>query len=58
MAKHLDIMVIAEGVETATQAEILKKIGCHGLQGFFYAKPLPKPEFEAFIRSVENDGKT
>ena len=54
MAKRLDIMVIAEGVETATQAEILKTIGCHALQGFFYSKPLPKSEFEFYLRSFEN----
>lgn len=54
MAKRLDIMVIAEGVETATQAEILKNIGCHALQGFFYSKPLPKSEFEFYLRSFEN----
>ncbi len=52
MAKRLDIQVIAEGVETASQAEILKDIGCHSLQGFYYSKPLPVSEFEDYMRSL------
>lgn len=53
MAKRLDIKVIAEGVETAIQADILKNIGCHGLQGFFYSKPLPVAEFEVYMFGID-----
>ena len=49
MAKHLDIKVVAEGVETAQQADTLKKMGCSSLQGFYYSKPLPEKEFEEFL---------
>lgn len=51
MARHLGIEVIAEGVETLNQKEILQQIGCHWLQGFFFAKPMPVEEFEAFIQT-------
>jgi|28_taG_2_1085356.scaffolds.fasta_scaffold00003_112 diguanylate cyclase (GGDEF)-like protein/PAS domain S-box-containing protein len=53
MAKRLDIKVIAEGVETATQADILKNIGCHSLQGFYYSKPLPVTEFEVYMFGID-----
>ena len=48
MAKSLGLQTIAEGVETVGQLEYLKEQGCNELQGYFYSKPLPKREFEAF----------
>ena len=39
----------AEGVEEAEQVAQLKQIGCDYVQGFFYSKPLPAPEFLAFV---------
>ncbi len=39
MAHTLGIKVVAEGVETKEQAEMLKEIGCDYLQGFYYSKP-------------------
>ena len=39
MSKSLRLRVVAEGVETETQAEILKAMDCTLLQGFLYAKP-------------------
>ena len=37
--------VVAEGVETADQVELLKKMECDNIQGFYYSRPLPKAEF-------------
>ncbi len=34
-------MSLAEGVEEESQAEILKRQGCHLVQGFLYARPMP-----------------
>jgi len=51
MARNLGIEVIAEGVETEAQAEFLRREQCAEAQGFFYARPLPASEFEAFLRS-------
>lgn len=39
--------MVAEGVETAVQAEYLKRLGCHLAQGYRYGKPLPAAEFAA-----------
>lgn len=43
-AKALGIHTVAEGVESENQAEALKAMGCEGIQGYFYGKPLPYEE--------------
>jgi EAL domain-containing protein (putative c-di-GMP-specific phosphodiesterase class I) len=49
MAHHLGLSVTAEGVETASQAAFLQSKGCHEVQGYFYARPLPKEQFRQFL---------
>ncbi len=49
IAKVLDQDVVAEGVETSGQLEILREIGCQFIQGYFIARPLPSHEFLAFL---------
>ena len=51
IAKSKKIETIAEGIETLGQAEILKKSGCDQAQGYFFGKPMPKDQFEEFLRS-------
>lgn len=46
LAKTLDIEVLAEGIETKEQEEILYKLGCRCAQGYFYGKPAPDIDFE------------
>ncbi len=55
MAKDIDMMTLAEGVETQEQVEFLKGIGCEKLQGYFYGKPLPIDEFFAHIKETNID---
>lgn len=45
MAASLDLRLVAEGVETPEQAEFLRNLGCHELQGFLYSVPVPADEF-------------
>ncbi len=40
IAKHLDILVVAEGIETYQQAELLQRLGCTIGQGFLFARPM------------------
>ncbi|HTO30493.1 MAG TPA: cyclic diguanylate phosphodiesterase, partial [Pararhizobium sp.] len=47
----LNIDVVAEGVETRLHADMLRDLGCDILQGYAFARPMPKPELEAFIRA-------
>ena len=48
MAKSLHMQTITEGVETAEQAKMLAEMGCDMFQGFYFAKPMPLSEFEAY----------
>lgn len=51
LAKHLNIDVIAEGVELSEQEKFLKDINCGKAQGYYYGKPVPKEEaFEVLKR--------
>ena len=45
MADKLELGIIAEGVETREQVELLQGIGCDQVQGYYYAKPMPEEEF-------------
>ena len=49
MAHKLGIKVIAEGIETQDQYDILKQIGCDYGQGYLFSKPLPADEFEMLV---------
>jgi len=54
IAKFLKIPVIAEGVETKEQYELLKKVGCDIIQGYYFSKPVPEHEFEKLIEAALN----
>ncbi len=51
MAHKLNIKVIAEGVESAEQRDLLTAAGCDYAQGYFYSKPIPAEEFETLLKS-------
>jgi EAL domain-containing protein (putative c-di-GMP-specific phosphodiesterase class I) len=50
LAHTLDLEAIAEGVETAEQLAELRRLGCGGAQGFFFARPAPADEVEPLLR--------
>lgn len=49
--------VIAEGVETEEQLNILKKLKCDEVQGYFYSKPLLPEDFETFYIEFNQENK-
>lgn len=55
MLKHLGFKVLAEGVETEEQLEMLKKADCDFVQGYYYAKPMPIPEFREFLKKFNGE---
>jgi diguanylate cyclase (GGDEF)-like protein len=57
LAKHLDLEVVAEGVETAEQVEMLKQLGCNIGQGYYFSKPIPPNDLERFILKLRQSSK-
>ncbi|MDF1654811.1 MAG: EAL domain-containing protein [Coxiellaceae bacterium] len=55
LAKGLNLLTIAEGVEEKAQADFLIEEGCDQVQGFYYAKPLPAHKWEAFISEYSEE---
>ncbi len=53
LAKSLDLTTVSEGVETQTQVDFLKELGCDMIQGFFYYKPMPCEDFERVIETQD-----
>lgn len=49
MAKGLGMEIIAEGVETEKQLEVLEKIECPLVQGFYFYRPMPQKDYEKLI---------
>jgi len=49
MAHELDLKVIAEGVETSVQADILSAVKCDHAQGYLFGRPLPAEDFEVLV---------
>ncbi len=49
IARYLQVKVVAEGVETEEQLNILRDGGCNLVQGYFFSRPLPPEEFEKLI---------
>ncbi len=50
IARFLEVPIVAEGVETKEQCEILQKIGFDLVQGYYFSPPLPPEEFEKLIK--------
>ena len=49
IARHLQVPVVAEGVETEAQMNRLRAAGCDLIQGYYFSRPLPPEEFEKLI---------
>ena len=49
IARYLKVPVVAEGVETEEQLNMLKEAGCDLIQGYYFSRPVPPEEFEPLI---------
>ena len=52
MAHGLKLRVLAEGVETQPQLDILRDQGCDAIQGYYFSQPLPAERVEQLIRDL------
>lgn len=52
MSKDVGLGLIAEGVETADQAQFLENCGCDTAQGYLYAKPMPVQDAEKYLKNT------
>ncbi|MFC9539700.1 putative bifunctional diguanylate cyclase/phosphodiesterase [Lysinibacillus sp. NPDC056959] len=59
MSHRLKMKVVAEGVEQAQQVDILRKMNCDIIQGYYYSKPLPLHELMEFLEywEIEHQGR-
>jgi EAL domain-containing protein (putative c-di-GMP-specific phosphodiesterase class I) len=56
MARALDLVVVAEGIETPTQRQRLTDLGCDQAQGYLFAAPLPATAAAALIERSTRSG--
>ncbi|NDW22082.1 putative bifunctional diguanylate cyclase/phosphodiesterase [Alteromonas hispanica] len=57
LAKSFDCKVVAEGVETKEQADMLVSLGCYIAQGYYFAKPMPEDNIKQFIQNSKSPQK-
>ncbi|MBQ6960682.1 MAG: EAL domain-containing protein [Clostridia bacterium] len=58
MVRSLGMHLIAEGVETAEQAQFLQSRGCTEMQGYYFCKPLPVEQFEQLSEKITAPTRT
>lgn len=56
MLKQLNLEIVAEGIETKEQADLLIDMGCDYLQGYYFSKPINKHQFLSFIKESKLAG--
>jgi diguanylate cyclase (GGDEF)-like protein len=49
LARNIGVTVIAEGVETRTQLDVLRNLGCESAQGFLFSRPAPVSQIEQLL---------
>ena len=57
MAKSLELVVLAEGVEEQEQLAFLNELNCSLFQGYFFSEPLPAEELAALVHCGEKNGQ-
>ena len=58
LARNLDLKVVAEGVETTNQHQLLALAGCGSAQGYLFAKPMPATSVDIFVESNRRHSRT
>ena len=53
----MGLNVVAEGAETEEQVELLRSFGVDGIQGYYFAKPMPLDKLREFLSNQKNVNK-
>ena len=51
MLKDINMEIVVEGIETQEMLDFFTELQCDFIQGYFFSKPLPKPEFISFLKA-------
>jgi EAL domain-containing protein (putative c-di-GMP-specific phosphodiesterase class I) len=51
LGRELELNIVAEGVETAEQAAVARRLGCEHLQGYYFSIPLAAAAFETKLQA-------
>jgi len=51
LARSFELTVVAEGVETQEELRLLTELGCDQVQGFLFAKPMPRDQLTEVLRN-------
>jgi EAL domain-containing protein (putative c-di-GMP-specific phosphodiesterase class I) len=52
LCENLGLDCVVEGIETASQRDILRRENCRYMQGYFFARPMPADEVPGFIAGI------
>jgi EAL domain-containing protein (putative c-di-GMP-specific phosphodiesterase class I) len=55
VAKNLQMGTVAEGIETAEQAVVVRELGCEKGQGYFFSKPLLAASLAQWLKAPQPD---
>ncbi|MDU0355503.1 EAL domain-containing protein [Paraglaciecola aquimarina] len=55
LGRNLNLKLIAEGVEELSQLSLLKSMGCDEIQGYYFSRPLPEPDFIQFLANYQKE---
>ena len=56
MIKDMNMKIVAEGIETECLVRQFAELHCEYIQGYYYSRPIPRPEFVAFIEQAMEQG--
>lgn len=57
LGQNMNMKIVAEGVETAEEAEALKNLGCERVQGYYYSRPHSEKEITDKLIAWHHEGR-